>query len=680
MIDARGRAPRYDLPAFRRGSSYSQDSDPAEPLVRARAFAAVTDGLAVHVADDNLLAGSVRGFRSHELPPGASQAEYDSAIAACRQRGQRDFGAGFDHTLADYPALLAEGVDGIIRRIEESRARHSDSRSRTCLAAMIVALEGFRALILRHAHAAEKAGRPGTAEDLRAIAEAPPTTFSGALQLVWMVHLAFASEGRHHMALGRLDQYLLPYYLNDLRAGRLTRKNALGLLGALWRRLDEVGEVQNICIGGLRPDGSDATNELSYLILETALDVRTPHANLSARFHDGSPQEFYHACFETIRTGVGFPAVFNDHVLVPALTALGIPAVEARDYCMVGCIETMLGGRQGPWSDSRFNMPAVLLEAMSSLQGRSDPGFELLRGEFAAGIAEGIRAHAARINAHIRRFPVDAFPDPFLSALTHDCISRGRDVNAGGARFARFHGVACMGLSTVVDSLAAVRRFVFEEKRLSLGEMVDVLGRDFEGHEPLRQALVHRAPKYGVDDPQIDALAAWLVDLVGGECLKHRLDCGGRFVACMAANVQNISAGRDVGATPDGRGAGRPISDAASPYFGSDVQGPTALLHSVSVPDYSRAAGGTVINVKFEPEHFRGEEGFGRFVPLLKFFVRGRIPQLQFNFTGDETLRAARREPEKYRSLVVRVSGFSARFVRLDPEVQEDVIRRRAHG
>ncbi len=669
-----------DLPAYWRGRAYLENRDLPEPLVRAEAFRAVLTNIPIQVAPGEVLAGSITAFRPRDLPPEITEQQYRAALAACRARGQRDFRAGFDHTLADYPKLLTAGIDGLLRRAVESRARTAGPGRRTPLEAMIVTLEAFKTFIARHVSCAERAGMPATAERLRAIAGPPPTTFEQGLQLVWMTHLVFASEGRHHMALGRLDQYLLPPYRRDLRAGRLTRDQALRLLCELWRRLDEVEEVQNICIGGLEPDGSDATNELSYLALEAARRVQTPHANLSARLHQNSPEEFYRQCFETIRTGVGFPAVFNDHVLVPALTARGIAANEARDYCMVGCIETMLGGRQAAWSDSRFNMPVFLLEALRKVRADPDADFELLRETFAEGLAAGVRNHVAEINAHIERFPPERFPDPFLSALTRDCISRARDVNNGGARFERFCGVAFMGLATVADSLAAVRKLVFEERRLSLAELVEALEHDFEDREPLRQMLVNCAPKYGIDEPEVDALAAWVVELVGRESLKHRVSSGGQFVACMAANVQNVSAGRNVGATPDGRHAYQPLSDAASPHFGSDVRGPTALLHSVAVPDYTRAVGGTVINMKFDPDHFRGDDGANRFVPLLKFFVRRRIPQLQFNFTANNTLLAARRDPEKYRSLVVRVSGFSAHFVKLAPEVQEDVIRRRAHG
>jgi formate C-acetyltransferase len=346
---------------------------------------------------------------------------------------------------------------------------------------------------------------------------------------------------------------------------------------------------------------------------------------------------------------------------------------------MVGCIETMLAGRQPAWSDSRFNTPLYLLRAIERLGKEQDRSYERLVATFQAEVSEGIVAHVAKVNAHIARFPSDRYPDPFLSALTRCCIERGRDVNDGGAQYPRFHGICMMGLATIADSLAAVKKLVFEERRIEYGALLKALEEDFSGAEGLRQMLMHRAPKYGNHEPYVDQIAAQVVQWTAEECLKHRMPGGGRFVSAMAANVQNISAGREVGATPDGRRAFTPLSDAASPYFGRDRRGPTAFLASVATPDYHRVLTGSVINMRFDPDHLQGEAGARRFLSFTHHFVSQRIPELQFNFTKNETLRAALDEPDRYRNLVVRVSGFSARFVELAPEVQADIMRRRMH-
>lgn len=672
------RQKQYDLCLYRRALAFRAAGDAPEPLARARAFKAVLDHLRVEV-DEGLIVGHCRGMTADTLPDGVGEDEYRRLVDEHRARGGRDFVAGFDHSLADYFTLLAVGIGGYRARARESLARHGGQEARVFLQAVDLCLAAFSAFIDRLAGEARQAGREDCARACTAIVEQPPQRFREAIQLVWLTHLAFKSEGRCHMALGRVDQYLWPFYRRDLDRSDLTRAEALELLCHLWARLDEIGEVQNICIGGLTPDGADATNELSYLCLEATRRVGSPHTNLSARFHDGTPDEFHRACFEVIRTGIGFPAIFNDHVLLQGLDEIGIPMEVARDYCMVGCIETMLPGRQPPWSDSRFNTPLCLLRAMERLGQDVTPSYERLVALFRQELADSIAAHAARINAHIARFPAVRFPDPFLSALTRRCIERGRDVNEDGAEFPRFHGICVMGLATLTDSLAAVKKLVFEERRLSYPDLLAALRDDWAGRERVRLMLEQQAPKYGNDDPYVDEIAAQVVEWAAEECLKHRLSDGGRFVAAMAANVQNIEAGREVGATPDGRRAFTPLSDAASPYFGRDRNGPTAFLSSVAVPDYHLVLTGSVINMRFDPAHFGDEEAARRFLALTRYFVARRIPELQFNFTANETLLAAQRDPAQYRSLVVRVSGFSARFVELSPEVQADIMRRRAH-
>jgi formate C-acetyltransferase len=672
------RKKRYDLCLYWRARAFRSAGEAPEPLARAQAFKNVLDHLVVE-ADGGPLIGHCRGYRSDTLPEGVGDSEYQALVEEHRARGQRDFWAGFDHTLADYPTLLAIGVEGYRERVRASLARHTGQRAQAFLQAVDLTLQAFSEFIYRLADCARRAGHETQAQVCDAIAEGPPRHFQEALQLVWLTHLAFRSEGRHHMALGRVDQYLWPFYRDDLAQGLLTRESALELLCHLWARLDEIGEVQNICIGGLTPDGQDGTNELSYLCLDATRLVGSPHTNLSARFHDDTPEAFHRACFEVIRTGIGFPAIFNDHVLQRGLTEVGIPAEVARDACMVGCIETMLAGRQPAWSDSRFNTPLYLPAAMERLGKERDRSYERLVALFRAEVAEGIAAHVANVNAHIARFPVERFPDPFLSALTRDCIKRGRDVNDGGAEYPRFHGIAVMGLATIADSLAAVKKLVFEEQRVEYLALLQAMRDDFVGAEGLRQMLLHRAPKYGNNEPYVDQIAAQVVQWTADECLEHEMPGGGRYVSAMAANVQNISAGREVGATPDGRRAFTPLSDAASPFFGRDREGPTAFLASVATPDYHRVLTGSVINMRFDPDHFRDDLGAERFLSFTRHFVDQRIPELQFNFSRDETLRAAQADPEQYRDLVVRVSGFSARFVELAPEVQADIMRRRAH-
>jgi formate C-acetyltransferase len=683
LRDRNAVVPFLDLRPVWRAKAYREAVGMPEPVVRARAFAHVLENDALYLYPGDRLLGSHMGWFWERPPDGLTLVEIAHLTEEEKQRGRRTFWAGWDHTLADYPTLLEKGIGGLIAEVRRSRQQKvadGDRKGVEALDGMQIALEGFSAYIRRWGDRADAAGLREEAAVAYRVASAPPSTFREAVQLVAFTHLAFESENRAHMALGRVDQYLFPFYERDMRADRLSRDEALEWLCRLWIKLAENQGVQNICIGGLTPEGGDGTNELSYLCLEATGLVQSPHTNLSARFHDGTPERFYEACFDLIRTGIGFPAVFNDHVLIPGLVEIGIPEPVARDYCMVGCIETMLAGRQQAWSDGRFNMPLYLEQAIRALRGQSHPTYDGLIEDFLDRMRHGLDDYTARYEHHMREYPPDRFPDPFLSALTQDCIARGRNINDGGARFKRFHGIAVMGLATTADSLAAMKKLVFEERRVPLNTLLEALETDFVNAEPLRRLLEYGAPKYGNDDPYVDDIAAFLVDWTSREILRREIEGGGRYVAAMAANVSNIPAGQEVGATPDGRHAKTPLSDAASPYFGRDEKGPTAFLNSVSRPDYHRVLSGSVINMKFEPEFFEGPEGPRIFTTLLKAFVAKRIPELQFNFTGNRVLLDAQQNPERYRNLIVRVSGFSEYFVHLSPEVQNDVIRRRAHA
>jgi len=665
----------YNLASYWNGKFFAtQVSSPSEAVFRARAFAYTLEHLPVTLAPEQAVAAGAETFQAFEIP---SELEKDYAFftGADAGRGHRNFRVGYSHTVPAYDRLLAEGLDGFRQRIAQARTRRCSQRQQEQLEAMDISLRAMSDYCGRFATAIS-ALEPEIAARLQRIAGPAPETFADALQLVWIVHILLASQKRGHNALGRLDQYLYPFYQRDIKRGVLDRASALDLLCHLFAKVEGMHEVTNICIGGMTPGGRDATNDLSFLILEATGLVKSPSTNISARLHDQSSDAFHLACIDLIRTGIGFPALFNDEVTVPMLTKLGIPLRHARDYCMVGCVETLIPGRQQAWSDSRFNTQMVADRIFDRLD--SFETFDQLMTAFYAELDEDIRKHVEQYNHSLACFPPERFPDPVLSALTDCCIERARDVNDGGARFKRQHGVGMMGLGTIADSLAAVKKLVFEEQAVSRLELKQALATDFKDNEALRQRLINRAPKYGNDDNYVDDIAVAMVKHFGEAWLQHRTLDGGHFLSCMATNVSNINAGQMVKATPDGRRAFTPLSDAASPFYGRDVKGPTAFLNSISKPDYS-SQNCTVVNMRFLPEYFEHEEGRRRFLALTREFVRRRAHELQFNVTDNRTLAAAKENPEQYANLVVRVSGFSAYFTRLTAEVQDDIMRRRAH-
>jgi len=662
----RSRAvPKYNLFQYWQGK-YFQAHPGAEPecLQRARSLAYAWQNLPLSCEPEQRFFGGRELYGRESLPQDLTQEEYDSAIAVLQQHGLRNFAVGWDHTIPDYRTLLSQGLPDFLARAEQ----HAEGPTGE---AMLIALRGLQAFLLRAAAFCRQT-HPEAAAWLGNIAVAPPDSFAAALQLLWIVHVVLLAEGRYHNALGRVDQYLLPAYQRD----SLSRAEALDLLCHVWVKIEGFHQVTNICIGGVTPDGEDAVNELSYLALEATGLVHCPHTNLSARLHPGSPEEFLLACTRLIRTGIGFPAVFNDAVNVPMLQRLGIPEQAARDYALVGCVECVVPGRQVPWSDGRFNMPRIFTDTVLNLARYES--YSQLWQAFAAAMASGLQQYRDEYNQKLARFPADRYPDPLLSALVRSCLERQRDVEDGGADFMRLHGIGMMGLGTLADSLAAVQKLVYQDRAITPEKLVQALKNDFQGDEPLRQMLLHRAPKYGNDEELPDAIAADIVSLCGTLCQSLRTIDGGYLQSCMASNVANIPAGAATMATPDGRHAGQPLSDAASPSAGRDRKGPTALVKSITRPDYA-VQNCTVVNLRFAPDYFCGEQGERRFLAILKAFVAGGGHEMQFNVTDNEVLEKAMSAPEDYAGLIVRVSGFSDFFVSLNEKVQRDILARNVH-
>ncbi len=695
-LELQDRRP-YHVAALWRAESFVASE--GRPMAERRALAlnAVLDRCDLPVLPGELLLGSGIG-RLAESGDADALAAAREVLAAI---GSRHFGTGFDHLAPDYPALLAVGIAGLRRRAEESRKRHRGDR-RAFLDAIVLALDGLSAHLRRWAAAARVAalGHPAQAALLERqaamldrLSTEPPATFWEALQLVLITHCAFQLDERYAMALGRLDQYLHPFYQADVAAGSLAAGDAQTLLDHLFAKLAHRGDIQNICLGGVDARGENAVNDLSMMCLDAVRRIGQPGGNVTARIGKGTPDAFLHKCAEVIRTGIGFPAVFNDEVQIPALVAQGYPLEHARDYCFVGCIEAFIPGKQGPWSDGRFNLlhcvDLALRNGADGLTGRQlgpqtgEPAtWEAFYEAFLAQMRAGLAAHVRAVN-DMKRQAEDRAADlvsPLMSALVEGCIERGLDVCMGGALYPSNHGIAGMGIGSVADSLMAVKRFVYDHGAFTLGQLRQMLDANFENFEAERQLLLGGAPKYGNDDPEVDALAVETAAAFGRECLRYRTPRGGHYWALMGANISNIYAGREVGATPDGRLARQPLSDAASPTFGRDLKGPTAVVRSVAKLRYELAPGGNVVNMKLSPRALAGERGLANLAALIRTcFELGGI-QLQFNTTDRELLRRAMAEPEEHRGLVVRVSGFSAYFVGLDRAVQEDILARTEHS
>jgi len=678
-----------------------------DPIAVAKGYAAAArmTGPRAHVYDNDLIAGSARGRIDDSIP----QTRLDQAVRFCDSFGRNPFRQNGDHYAPSYTVFLKRGVAGTVSDIDRSLAVHRTDadypKKRDFLHGCRAAMEGFRTMLLKYAEACDaKQGdaqlrtRMDTiARDLRHLAAKPPETFRQALQLVWMTHTAFYYEQRYAMAFGRMDQYLLPYYKRDVERGELDYAGAVKLLRATLIKLGESflfggDNVCNIAIGGVTREGDDAVNELSYALLEAVRDCNIPGPNLSARLHDGIDPHFVDECLKVIGTGLGYPALMNDEVNIPALHRHGYTLEDARDYCMVGCIENFIPGKQPPWSYGRWNTPmyleAVLTRGVSMLNGRDigiDTGaldkldtMEKFVAAYEKQLAYAADEYVRLFDNENDRYNRAHFVQPFLSCLCEDCVERGLDINDGGALYPSVHGAGCMGIATVADSLAAIEKAVYVDRIITLEGLRDALAADFNGYDALQRYLLS-CPKYGNDDDFVDKYAVWFVEVSERVFRNHRTRDGGAYYTAIASNVNNIPAGKDVAATPDGRHAGQPLSDAASPMHGQDRSGPTAVVASCTKPDYTLVSCGTVLNQKYSPVMFSDPALRQKLLALILTYFQKRGQEIQINAVSREVLKDAMEHPEKYTGLVVRVSGFSMFYTQLSRAVQEDILKRTEH-
>lgn len=689
--------PRQQATAVWRAESFRTTVGQPMTVRRALALNAVLAQAPLQHTPGELLVGS--GFPARFVP-GTSFAEDRLAAdtALVREIGERTFHSHANHHASDYPKLMRLGFGGLS---DEAAAAlpQQDAKGQAFLESVRVALEGASRFCLRWAEELRAADGPFAelhafqAGMLERLVLDPPASFWEALQLTYLFHCMIQLDDRGAMAFGRLDQYLLPFYEADLAAGRLTREDAQALLDHFFAKITVTEDVQNITLAGTRPsDGADASSDLTLQILEACKRVGRPGGNCTVRVHPGTPQRVLEACADVIRTGIGYPAVANEVPIIQGLVEHGYALEDARDYCCVGCIETQIPGKQAPWADGRANplymLNVALFHGQDSLTGKQiipDPGDPTTFADFyqlfiklsRVQIRGLVEAADRQQRVHFERR--DDFTSPLLSALVDDCIARGRDINDEGARYPGCFGFASMGIGSVADSLVAIRQLVYEEQRFSLDQLRAMLQADFVGYEAERELILHAVPKFGNDQDEVDQLAVQVVHDLADEYDLHRTPEGGHYFMLLGANVQNISAGREVGATPDGRRAREPLSDAASPTFGRDLQGPTAAIRSTAKLPYHRCTGGNVVNMKLDPACLAGQQGCARLAALIRasFALGGQ--ELQFNTTGAQTLRAAIEQPEDYRHLVVRVSGFSATYVNLDQAVQRDILARTEH-
>jgi len=589
--------------------------------------------------------------------------------------------------------LMNQGIDGLSAEIralmEKSKGEKADTYQ-----SFLHALEGLSQMIENAASAAEQAfldASPGRRRELeeiaascRRIAHVPPATFRDAVQLLWLTIMGVMhGEPVGLVVPGHLDRTLWPFFEKDAAAGRLTEEEALLLIESLYLLVNEYipdGLAISVMVGGRDADGKDVTNPLSYLCLEALRRTALIYPTVGICWHEGTPSDLVDLAVDLIGRGNANPAFFGDETIQKGLKALGVPAAEACRYQNSTCVEITPSGSSNVWVASPYYNTCQLLLDEIAAQGESPaPGFDAFAEQHRRRLAAAVEEGVAQQN-EARRRRQQRGRKPLQSVFTRDCIARGLDIDAGGARH---NWVECsfVGLANLADSLHVIDQEIFRQRRLTFAELQDLLDSDFQDREDVRLRFLNAYPKYGQGHPQVDRLVADAVRFVTDLCARFSVEPDASpYVPGAFVWVMHERLGRKTGATPDGRRAGFPFADGCGPAQGRESRGPTAAILSTTTWDHSPMIGGLAYNMKFNTSLFRTPEGFDRLRDLVLTFLRRDGFETQINVVDHETLKKARENPEEYRDLVVRIGGYTDYFTRLSPEMQDEVILRTEFG
>jgi pyruvate formate-lyase/glycerol dehydratase family glycyl radical enzyme len=625
------------------------------------------------------------------------------------------------HLSAGYEKLLTLGYKGIIREADRyQKGLSKDDCEFKEKSDFYEAVKIYYTAAINFSQrfsdlAVDQADRSQTKErqkELLAIGEMmnkftaqPPETLYEAVQILWFSqNIANIIYQRSVLAPGRLDQILWSYYERDRQAGKISREFALELIEELNLKLtwnvqliskeatmiaNALGQnTQAITIGGVKPDGTDATNELSYLFLEAYKNIKVLTTDLSVRLHRNTPKEFFLEALSVFKSTSGI-AFYNDEVIVPALKKAGYAAEDAWDYVIIGCVEPTGQGNSFAATGRMFmNLPGVLeltlnkgFSGMSGLVDGLDSGdpagfltFDDLYSAFVRQLAFNI-ARSVQIAEVGDREVMTWFQHPFVSAMLEGCLENGKDYVTGGTKY-NLSSITGYGFGTLVDSMHHIKKVVYDEKILSLPEFIKILNSDFTGQEKLRQKLITKYDTWGNDQAEVDDLACRLWDLFTQEVAKHKPVRGGRYSAGAYSMGMHVMEGLITRPTADGRKALEPISNSLSPVNGAVKSGITAVLNSVAKLNYQFAANGVAVNVRIHPQNFEKEENLEKFYWLLKTYFQNGGMQIQPTVVSTETLREAQKNPEKYKDLIVKVGGYNATYIDLGTPIQNEIISR----
>ena len=651
-------------------------------------------------------------------------AQIPEDVAALRDNGalyiDKKAVRGWGEVTAGYEWFINNGADGLIEKIRARKAALDASRpgeyeKEVYLDALLVAAEGLKILGERYALEARRLASeekdPLRKKELLDIAEIcqrvpakPARTFSEALQSFYFYQIAiFMEQNAAAYNPGRFDQYLYPFYKKDLEEGRITPEKAQELLDCLWIKFSEqclfqdaksaeyasgYPMFQNLCAGGVDSRGVNAVNDLSYMILQATMDTHLYQPSLSVRYNMAkNPNSFLRKIVELISLGTGFPAFHNDDVGIRMLMNKGIPFREALNWNPGGCVETNLAGKLRAYSAlADINLGSVteyvFLDGKCRKSNKQvgthtgDPRNFTSWKDFENALKEQLR-YIIKVTIKASHIIDDICldrPVPALSLSFEECIESAKDYAWGGAKYNTGNGIICIGVADLINSAAAVRHLVYETKQLSMEKLLEALDRNFDGYENVLK-LCTEAPKYGNDDPRADDLAADLFTFIADE-IENYSSKFGKMTPGILPVSGNTPFGLEVGALPSGRRAWKPLADGVSPNGGTDFNGPGAVLKSVANIPHDRFVQGTLLNMKIDPEMFQTENGITQLMALLKSLCSLGVYHVQFNVVDQAKLLEAQEHPEDYKGLLVRVAGYTAFFVELGKDVQDEIIAR----
>jgi formate C-acetyltransferase len=683
-----GQLQHYDLSASL-PLRYAEDFDPAnQPIVGSNHFETCTEEVSAckrfigHISKadeeslDLLLRGVESGYFSHTAN---------------------------GHVIPGYKNIIKYGYSGLEKKILENMTDSRKPEERQYLEAMLIVLNGARTYISRYAEAACAASEEadeGQRENLRQIeqgcrnlAQGAPVTFFEAIQSVLLFHEMLLMESSSgSISLGRMDQLLYPYYRKDLQLGIITEKRAQELIDALRVKLASViNGYQNLVIGGCGQNGKFAGNDITLMFLRSTMRLRYDQPLLTMRYTKDMPENYFDEAVDLIALGDGFPALFNDEIIIRALEQKGIAEEDAWDYGIIGCVEPGIGGREfSNTEEMRINwgkvLELMLNEGICPTTGNS---FKMKRQirldriftyeeflDWYKDELEYIIRCSAKICNIIDSVYHKVYPAVLMSLSMDGCIENGADTGSPAGTIYRYSTINNTGMANAVDSLMVIKKLVFDEKKLTLSELKDIVNADFEGYDDVYNEIVNRCPRFGNDLNEPDQLMQELVNRTSAIIGSIPNKRGASFVPGYYSVEHHGGMGSRMGALTDGKRAGASLANGFSPVQGADTTGPTAVINSLTRSDHTGFGNGMVFDLKFCPSFFNNANHRKMFRPLVQtYFDKGGM-ELQFNVMDRETLLDAQAHPESYRNLIVRVSGFSAYFVTLNKVLQDEIIAR----